>query len=420
MTRRALVTVASLTVALAAACEERADERPLGARERERIESFSPLPPLPASPGNPVADDEAAAELGRELFFEARWSGDGVTSCASCHDPRREYTDGRAVALARGRTRRNTPSLRGSAWMRWQTWDGRKDSVWAQSLAPLETDAEHGSSRTAVARVVALHHSERWEQVFGALPPTLEADRLPPAARPVPDAPGHPHSRAWAAMPPEQRAAVDRVFTRVGHALEAYVRRLHPGEAPIDRYVRAVRDGDATGGGALSAAAVRGLRAFVGPAGCFDCHHGPLASDGEFHNLGLPSAIGVPPDELGRADGAAALMADPRRCGGRRSCPELTHLDPSLPELRGAFRTPTLRNVARTAPYMHGGHFETLGEVVDFYRTLPGGAVVGHRDGVLRPLPRSVRRDDLVAFLEALSGAPPAPRWLQPAERSSE
>lgn len=403
--RRALLLACAL-----ASCGR--PQEPLSDDERARILSLSPLPSLPESPESPVADDEEAAELGRALFYDPRLSASSRTSCSSCHDPAAELTDGRPMALARGRVGRNTPTLRGSAWMRWQTWDGRKDSVWAQALAPLEDDAEHATTRAEVARVVARHHEARWSRVFGPLPPDLAPERLT-SARPVPGAPDHPHARAWAAMSAAQRAAVEHVFVRVGFALEAYLRRLDPGEAPLDRYVEALRRGDETGAGAMSEAAVRGLRAFVGPARCFDCHHGPLLSDGEFHNLGLPPAIGVPDDDRGRADGARALLEDPHRCASER-CAEVRHLDPTRPELVGAFRTPPLRNVARTAPYMHGGHLATLDDVLQFYRTLPGRAAVGHRDELLAPLPRGVRASDLRAFLEALSGRPPEARWLRP------
>jgi cytochrome c peroxidase len=399
-----------LIAVLLAACEA---TPPLTPEEWARIESLSPVPPLPARPDNPVADDEAAAELGRALFFDARLSPSGV-ACASCHDPAREYADGRPTSRARGVLPRNAPSLRGSAWMRWQTWDGRRDSVLAQSLAPLEDPREHGGSRTRVARVVALQHEEAYTRVFGPLPEALAPTELPADARPA--EPDHPHARAWAELAPQQRAAVDRVFVHAGQALEAYVRRLHPGEAPLDRYVAALRAGDPEGGGHLEPAAARGLRAFVGPAGCFHCHHGPLLSDGEFHRLPRPAAIGAPTRDRGRAEGALAVLADPFRCGGpyraEAECPELRHLDPSLPMLEGAFRTPSLRNVARTAPYLHAGQLAQLEDVLDLYAA---PHLDGRRDPLLRPLPRSVSRADLLAFLAALGGDPLPARWSTPA-----
>jgi cytochrome c peroxidase len=415
---------AALTSRSIGACAGPAVGPALEAGERARIESLSPLPPPPPSPENPVADDERAAELGRAYFFEARWSADGASSCASCHDPSREHADGRALPRARGHVGRHTPGLRGSAWMRWQAWDGRRDSVWSQALAPLESELEQGSSRARVARVVALHHAAAHEAVFGALPAALDASALPPDARPVPVEPAHPHARAWAALDLAQRDAVDPVFLDVGRALEAYVRRLAPGEAPLDRFVAALRRGEPRAADHLGDAGLRGLRAFVGEAGCFDCHHGPLLSDGEFHNLALPGRIGASERDRGRAEGARALLSSEHRCGGPRPrlglpraaprCDELRFLDPARPELEGAFRTPTLRNVTRTAPYMHGGQLARLEDVLAFYRTLAGPARVGRRDHVLHALPRSVSTGDLLAFLASLEGEPLPARWTSP------
>ena len=160
----------------------------------------------------------------------------------------------------------------------------------------------------------------------------------------------------------------------------------------------------------------RGLRAFIGKAQCVTCHNGPLLTDKQFHNLGLPT----PPDakglDVGRSMGAQQVKDDPFRCGGpfsdARQCDELRFLDPQFPDFMGAFKTPTLRNVARTAPYMHDGQFATLAQVVQFYKTLPGQAVIGHRELVLRLLDPAVSTDDLVAFLESLTGPLPEDTWL--------
>lgn len=404
---------------LAASCGDPI-ERPWSEAERARIASLSPLSPPPPSPDNPYADDERAAELGRVLFSETRWSRDGATSCVTCHDPSRELSDGRRVARAQGVLTRNTPSLRGSAWMRWQGWDGSRDSVWSRSLLPLEHDAELGSSRARVARVVATHHADRYAAVFGPLPRSLAA--LPADAGPRADDPAHPHARAWAALAPGTRDAVDRVWVDVGRALEAYVRRLHPGEARFDRFVRALREHDPRETDLLTPAERRGLRAFIGEARCLDCHHGPLLSDGEFHNLALPPAIGVPDRDPGRAGGVRALLASEHRCGHLArardprapECASLRFLDAESAELAGAFRTPSLRNVTRTAPYMHGGHLDTLRDVLELYRALPGTAPIGHRDGALRPLPRRVSLHDLEAFLATLDGEPLPARWRPP------
>lgn len=413
--KRAVLACSALVIA---SCASRAEERRLDAEERARIDSLSPVPPPPPSPDNPFADDERAAELGHALFFETRWSADRETSCASCHDPARAFAGAAPVPLSR-----DVPSLRGSAWMRWQTWDGRRDSVWAQALSPLESPDEQGTSRARVVRIVLLHHADEHAAIFGA--PAIDVMQLPEHdARPDPDDPAQPHASAWAALSPRVREVIDRVFVEVGRALEAYIRRLAPGESALDRYVAALRAGDPRGGGHLDEAAVRGLRAFVGEAACIECHHGPLLSDFEFHNLGLPAVIGVLDRDRGRADGARALLESELRCGGPRSsqrplCDEHRFLDVDAPALVGALRTPTLRNVAETAPYMHRGQLATLDAVIGFYRVLPERARIGLRDPMLHPLPRGVVTQDLVAFLSALRGDPLPARWTTPPERDA-
>lgn len=342
--------------------------------ERTRILSLSPLPAPPPRPTNAVADLPAAAELGRALFFDEGMSADGQTSCASCHVPDLHFTDGERVATAIGTGKRNTPSIEASAWGTWYFWDGRADSAWAQAAGPLLNPLEHGLGADAVRARVAEAHSPAFEDVFG----------------PVSDDP-------------------QRVLAQVGKAIEAFERTVGPGASRFDRYaddLRAGRESDA-----LTAQEARGLRLFVGEAGCVDCHNGPLFTDGQFHNLGLPTVPdgGIDP---GRARGAGDVLVDPLNCRGAYSdapdaCPELTYLDPSFPDFAAAFKTPSLRNVARTAPYMHDGQLATLDAVLLFYDTLPGRALVGHRELTLRPLRLSDRdRAALVAFLGALTAEP--------------
>lgn len=426
MTRPGVALRAAL-VALAAGCG-RADDAaaPLSAEELAWLRNLSPIGPLPASPGNGAADDERAAALGHALFFDRRLSASGQVSCATCHDPERYFTDGRprAVGLAEGR--RNTPTLLGAPWFPFLGWDGRKDSVWSQALAALEAPDEHGICRADAVRLVAAAYRGPYEAAFGALPTGVAPG--PPFTAPGPAAAcARPTeaaaSEAERAASEAERAAVDRVFANIGKSLEAYLRRLAPAPAPFDAYAAAVLAGDPSGGGHLSASAARGLRAFLGGARCVLCHHGPLLSDREFHNLGLPPAFGAPDGDPGRRQGARAALVDPSRCGGElsdaRRCPELDFLDAGLDALDGAFRTPTLRNVAETGPYMHAGHLETLEDVIDFYRALPGEATAGRRDPLLSPIDRAVSTADLLSFLRALTGPLPDPAWRAPPRGAS-
>lgn len=371
---------------LAGGCRPR-EPAPWSAAELELIYSLSPVGPVPPSPGNAVADDERAARLGQRLFFDQGLSRTGTIACATCHQPERYFTDGRERARGLGRLERHTPSVVGAAWFAFLNWDGSRDSIWAQALGPLEDPREMGLAREGVVRRVGEAWREEYEALFGPLPEL------------------------------GQRAEVERAFANVGKALEAYQRRLVPGESAFDRYVRALRAGDREGGGHLSPEARQGLRLFLGEGQCVNCHHGPLLSNGQFHNLGLPRPDTGLVDE-GRARGARRVKEDPFRCGGAYSdterCEELRYLEPSFPDFVGAFRTPSLRNVARTAPYMHGGQLRTLEEVVAFYRSQPGQPAVGHRDLLLARIPRALATRPLVAFLESLSGPLPPREWLTP------
>lgn len=421
--RRASIAAAAVLAAIGAlsACRA-ADDAPWTAAELRQIHSLSPIPPPPPSPGNRFADDERAARLGHRLFFDQRLSRNGQVACATCHKPELYFTDGLVQAKGVGRTTRNTPTAIGVAWWPFLFLDGRKDSAWAQALGPLEAEAEHGLDRLAVAHLVAEHYRGAYEEIFGALPPLADRRRFPAHARPVELDRQHPHAQAWAAMLPDDQTAVNAVFANVGKALEAYERKLLPQPAPFDRYAAALKAGDPLGGGHLDAAARRGLRAFVGKAGCVDCHNGPLLTDKGFHNLGVPQAkdaegallLGV---DAGRGRGAGQVKGDPFRCGeaysDAKDCRELKHLNPLFEDFLGAFKTPSLRNVERTAPYMHAGQFASLEEVLRFYRTLPGQPRAGHRELTLRRLGGGVDDGDLLAFLRSLSGPLPPGPWAR-------
>lgn len=476
---RAALAAAGLFMALAApasiaAPKVQPDLQPdLAPGDVARVLRLSPLPAPPPNETNRVADDERAARLGQRLFFDARLSFDGRFSCATCHDPAKAFTDGRALPEARAPLRRNVPSLLDVAHQRWLNWDGSADSLWAQALRPIENPAEMGGDRVSVARLVAGDPILRrdYETIFGALPSVIASGSLPERARPAalpsgllarppgPDAAGAAATdgglrtreaeltAAWAAMPQEDRAAVDLVFANVGKAIEAYERRLRSGPSSFDRFVEALRAGDDAGRTAMSASAQRGLALFMGVGNCRLCHGGPALSDGEFHSLGVPPApdplaapaapaggAGVPASgeggdgptspgpqiDPGRYEGLRILGLDPFGAGGpfsdRRDGPRAARVASLAkgPESWGQFRTPSLRNVARTAPYMHAGQMATLEDVVRFYSTHEGRVVAGHhRETILEPLhlePGQIR--DLGAFLEALSGSDPEPRWL--------
>ena len=374
------------------------------------------LPPLPDDPTNRVADDPRAQVLGHALFFESRLSGNGAISCATCHQPQFRFTDQLPLSRAIGTSKRNAPSLIGAAYSPWFYWDGRKDSLWSQALAPLEDSAEHGGNRMQYVHLIAsdTHYKNSYEALFGPLPELGDRTRFPHAAGPVDNAQWR---SAWQAMTPPDRNLVTRVFVNMGKAIAAYERLLQPAPARFDEYVQAVLSNDNEAAERIfSASEKRGLRLFIGAAACTQCHNGPLFTNDAFHNTGMLSIAGAVPD-VGRAAGLRKLIADPFNCLGpfsddNSACAELLFAN-SGDENVGAMRAPSLRNLGQTAPYAHAGQHSSLNDVLAHYNNAPD-AMIGHNEA--KPLNlRPWQIDSLKAFLATLDAEPATPaRWLQP------
>jgi cytochrome c peroxidase len=374
--------------------------------------SIASLPPLPEDPSNRVADDERAAEFGQRLFFDVRLSSNGQVACASCHLPDKLFQDGTPLAKGVGTTDRRTMSIIGTARSPWQFWDGRKDSQWAQALGPLESAVEHGGDRTQYAHLLAEQYRADYEAIFGRMP---DLGALPKHAGPVPD----PKARAaWEALSPTQRDHVSGVFANLGKAIAAYERRIDPGPSRFDAHVEAAVQGDTRRmQSTLSRDEIAGLKLFLGKGQCLQCHSGPLFTNNEFHNTGVPAARGQPAD-TGRLAGARQVLQDEFNCLGRFSdarpeqCGEIRFLAEDNGNQLRQFRVPSLRNVAERGPYMHAGQFATLKEVVEHYNRAPA-APQGHSE--LKPLGLSaIEVGQLVAFLGTLSGPVRAEaKWLR-------
>jgi cytochrome c peroxidase len=351
------------------------------------------LPELPPDQSNAVADDANAARFGQALFFSTALSPSKAIACATCHRPELRFTDGMQKGRGVGVSRRNTMSIVGAAYSPWQYWDGRRDSQWAQALSPIEDPAEHGGSRELAAQAVAADPvlREKYETVFGAMPGLEE---------------------------PQQ---VDRVFANLGKAIAAYERLIMPGPSRFDEFVEAVLAGDEQRQDRLFSTSERaGLRLFLGKAQCTQCHNGPLLTNHEFHNTGLLSFPGEVPDK-GRAAGVREVLADPFNCLSEFSdaqpqdCAELEFARSGF-EVLGTFRTPSLRNLENTQPYMHKGQLFTLAEVLEHYNEAPP-AMIGHNEA--KPLGLSTTElRQLEAFLETLAAplATPAALLGPPAE----
>jgi cytochrome c peroxidase len=404
-----------LVIATAAASYLLWSRSPWKPDEEAMLESLwiGSLPPLPPDPSNRFGDDPRAAALGQMLFFDTRLSLNGKVACGTCHLSGKLFQDGTPLAHGVGTTDRRTMTVIGTAYSPWLFWDGRKDSLWAQALGPMENPVEHGGDRTMYAHLVAEHYRQEYEALFGPLP---ELSHLPEHAGPVP---GMAAEAAWEAMPEADRQAVTQVYVNMGKAIAAYERLLNPGLSRFDRYVDAVMDRDTQAMKKLfNADETAGLKLFIGKAECTQCHNGPLFTDNHFHNTGVPAVEDLPED-TGRALGALQVLVDEFNClsehsdAGPEDCAELRFMISEGEDLVRQFKPPSLRNVAERAPYMHAGQFKSLEEVLEHYSSAPE-APAGHSE--IEPLDLTEKeKAQIIAFLKTLSGpVDAAPHWLQP------
>jgi cytochrome c peroxidase len=388
--------------------------------------------------------------LGQRLFFEKALSGAllegdndgssatlgeqgdaGRVSCSGCHLPAAGFVDARSphhqVSLAAQWTLRKTPTLLEVAFAPLYNWDGRRDAIWNQALGVMESNREFNSGRLFVAEQLFRLYRDRYESVFGAMPPFDDEARFPPLSGDTAGCVevntsqgsmfrcrGVPGDAAdYDGMAAADQELVTVAAVNATKALEAYVRELRCGPSRFDAWL----DGDES---ALGASELRGAALFVGRGNCVSCHAGPRFTDGKFHNVGLsPAIVAVAiqdTDDHGAATGVAAALADPMSTAGAFSDGDRHALpDAPGPELEGAFRTPTLRCAASHPSFMHTGQLTDLTQVLAFFER--GGDPAGDYPGTneLSPLGLSAGDEaDLIAFMQALVGPGPSADLLSP------
>ena len=376
--------------------------------ERTRILQHL-MQPLPANASNSVADDPAAARLGQFLFYDTRFSANGEIACATCHKPALGFSDGLPRSRGLGLVKRHAQSLWNVAHQGWFFWDGRADSLWAQALAPIEDPMEMGFSRLAMVHMIYADPELRqaYTDLFGAMPDLADQKRFPASGKPKGEG-----QTEWDGMDVADQRQIDVVFANLGKSIEAFERRLVTSASSFDRFLEHLLNGEPTDEEDFPAAARRGLKLFVGKARCRLCHNGPTFSDGQFHNTGVPPLDGSLPKDPGRYEGVPLVKADPFNSLGQHSDDQKAGAKVRFlqrqPENWGQFKTPGLRNVAQSAPYMHQGQFNSLEGVVAFYTTLENQVRMGHhRDTLLVPLDLNEQEQaDLVAFLKSLTADP--------------
>jgi cytochrome c peroxidase len=335
--------------------------------------------PMPPDPSNHVSGSPGAIALGGKLFLDKRLSGDGRRSCATCHDPAKAFTDSRPRSIGVVRVDRNSIALANLRLNRWFGWDGASDSLWAQSIRPILDPKELALTPEELRRRVGSDAAlaADYRRLFGASAETSEPEL---------------------------------VLVNVGKALAAWQETIVTGHTAFDAFRDALERGDGAVMARYPAPAQRGLRIFVGKGRCNVCHFGPNFTNGEFDDAGVPHFAEKGRVDPGRHGGIALLKASPFNLLGRwnddpANAPGLAtrHVAP-LHRNWGEFRVPSLRNVARTAPYMHDGSRATLADVVRHYSELDEERLHGIPG---RSLLRALRltpqeQADLVAFLETL------------------
>lgn len=366
------------------------------------------LAAAPIDASNRFSGQPAAAALGKQLFFDPGLSSTGNIACSTCHDPYKYFADGKRVSEGTGTTMRNAPSLLGASYHKWFYWDGRRDSLWAQALAPMESVGEMENTRVNVVRYVlgVEKYAGAFSKLGGAAATFADNNRFPTGAGPFADAEG---KAAWNRMTVSDREAVNRTFSDIGKVIAAYVESLQHAPSRFDTFVEALREGGATAGDEiLSNDEQQGLRLFldVSRTHCLRCHNGPLFTNYGFHNIATAISVNGLPD-FGRMIGLQAAMVDEFNCRGKYSdardekCLESRFATEEHNSV-GAFKVPGLRDVANTGPYQHDGRFSDLEEVVRFYTRQPEPELEPHE---LLPLTLSDREvDQMVAFLRSLSG----------------
>ena len=351
------------------------------------------LQPVPIPAGNPQTPEKIA--LGDKLFNDKRFSSTGMVACATCHDAKKAFTDSpRKVSEGINKLTgtRNAPTVLNAVYFEKQFWDGRSPSLEDQALHPFLNPVEMGlKDHQPILQIVRTdpEYAKAFKAVFG-------------------------------------KSGTDITMAEVTGAIAAFERAQVAGNSAFDRY-RYLSDE-----GALTPAQKRGFDLFVNQGRCVSCHvieeTQALFTDNRFHNVGvgITAIQGEVPSLAGEFLKAKATLAevDVKVLTDKRTS-ELGRfaVTRTFDDL-GSFKTPTLRNIAATAPYMHDGSIATLREVVVHYNnggiTKTDDRVNDFLSGGIRPLNLTESQiDDLVAFMEALT-SPEYAALANPAAQKKE
>jgi cytochrome c peroxidase len=360
--------------------------------ELNRILGHGPWPmKWTPDPSNRASGNVHAIDLGERLFFDEKLSVKHNVSCGTCHIAEYNWTDGVKRNKGQEPVDRNTPTLMNMRHHRWFALDGAADSLWSQSMRPIVDPRELASNATHVAQYLRKDAdlSCRYEKTFGVSPGAQDDEA---------------------------------VLVGVGKVMAAFQETLVTDLTPFDVFRNALARGDQAAASLYPRDARRGLKIFVGKGNCSTCHTGPMFTNGEFHDIGVPHFIdGDGKDgkkvDGGRHDGIKKLIASKFNLLGpynddatRSSAIRTTHVKPEHRNF-GEFKVPSLRNVGYTGPYMHSGEFLSLEQVIRHYSELNVDRLHADGEAILKPLKLTQRESaDLLAFLLTLD-MDRAPPW---------
>ena len=351
--------------------------------ELSRILAHGPWPPIVRpDPGNEYSGMAWAESIGKRLFEDPNLSNPPGLSCAQCHKAALGFTDGRELAIGAKQHVRNTMGLLNVGLQRWFGWDGGTDSLWAASLRPLLSDIEMNQTVEGIASYVRANSNYK-----DSLKRTVTGKREDLDGR-----------------------SDEAVVVKTTKFIAAYTRTLQSGQTRFDHYRQALLEGRRVAQAEYSISARRGLKLFVDAANCYVCHFGPNFSNGEFHDTGRPFFTSLGQVDPGRYMGIKRLRTDRYNLIGEFNG---THSDKEIRKTRtvrlsqanwGQWRTPSLRNLTLTGPYMHDGSLATLRDVIDAYADIDLDRLHTEGESILQPLELDdTKREDLVSFLQTLS-----------------
>ncbi|MCG8405114.1 MAG: c-type cytochrome [Phycisphaerales bacterium] len=322
---------------------------------------LEPLVPVVIPADNPMSAEKI--ELGKTLYFDPRLAGDSSISCSKCHDPKKGWSNGVQMSDAYPGTKhwRHVPTVLNAAYLKQLFWDGRAGTLEEQCVGPIEAPIEMNQNFAHLVEKLSgiPYYQKSFKKVFNS----------------------------------------DVTMENLAKAISAFERTIVSKPGPLDRYLKGDKN-------ALTASQKRGMTIFTGKANCIACHHGPLLTDHDLHTTGTPEIgpLKTETDRIATRHFFAKVnkYPNPRTVDADYGREIITKSRSD----RGKFKTPSLRELRWTAPYMHNGAFETLEDVIEFY--MKGGEKHPNKDPEMKPFELNDQEfDDLLNFLDTLSSEKP-------------